>query len=126
MRGDRGVEAVRGLDLDVRAGEIVGIAGVSGNGQRELAEALAGLRAVASGSAVLDETELVGLRPAAIRRAGLGYVPEERMRDGVVGDFSVGENLLLIDNAAPQFSRFGFLRRSTIQRHCDRSSASST
>jgi general nucleoside transport system ATP-binding protein len=120
VRGDRGVEAVRGLDLDVRAGEIVGIAGVSGNGQRELAEALAGLRPIVSGSASLEGSELAGLRPAAIREAGLGYVPEERMRDGVVGDFSVGENLLLIDNAAPQFSRLGFLRRGAIQRHCDR------
>lgn len=119
VRGDRGVEAVRGLDLEVRSAEIVGIAGVSGNGQRELAEALAGLRPVASGSVVLEGTELVGLHPAGVRHAGLGYVPEERMRDGVVGDFSVGENLLLIDNAAPQFSRFGFLRRGAIQRHCD-------
>ena len=119
VRGDRGVEAVRGLNMDVRAGEIVGVAGVSGNGQRELSEALAGLRPVALGSVVLEGAELVGSHPAAIRHAGLGYVPEERMRDGVVGDFSVGENLLLIDNAAPQFSRFGFLRRGAIQRHCD-------
>jgi len=119
VRGDRGVEAVRGVDLEVRTGEIVGIAGVSGNGQRELAEALAGLRPITAGSAILEGTQLVGLHPAAIREAGLGYVPEERMRDGVVGEFSVGENLLLIDNAAPQFSRFGFLRRGAIQRHCD-------
>jgi len=119
VHGDRGVETVQGVDLEVRSGEIVGIAGVSGNGQRELAEALAGLRPVASGSALLEGTELVGLHPAEVREAGLGYVPEERMRDGVVADFSVGENLLLIDNAAPQFSRLGFLRRRAIHRHCD-------
>jgi general nucleoside transport system ATP-binding protein len=119
VRGDRGVEAVRGLDLEVRSGEIVGIAGVSGNGQRELAEALSGLRPVVSGSAALEGTELAGLHPADVREAGLGYVPEERMRDGVVADFSVGENLLLVDNDASQFCRFGFLRRGAIQRHCD-------
>ncbi|HEY6961639.1 MAG TPA: ABC transporter ATP-binding protein [Gaiellaceae bacterium] len=119
VRGDRGVEAVRGLDLEVRSGEIVGIAGVSGNGQRELAEALAGLRPVVSGSAVLEGHELAGLHPAEIRAAGLGYVPEERMRDGVVADFSVGENLLLIDNGAAQFCRFGFLRPGAIERHCN-------
>ena len=106
--------------LDVREGEIVGIAGVSGNGQRELAEAIAGLRPVVSGSAVLDGIELVGRHPAEMRAAGLGYVPEERMRDGVVGDFTVGENLLLIDNADAPFAASASCRRGDIRRRCDR------
>jgi ABC-type uncharacterized transport system ATPase subunit len=116
--GDRGTEAVRGLSLEVRAGEIVGIAGVSGNGQRELAEAIAGLRPVTSGSSRLDGIELAGRHPADVREAGLGYVPEERMRDGVVADFSVAENLLLIDSSSPTYSRFGFLRNRVIRRRC--------
>jgi simple sugar transport system ATP-binding protein len=119
VKGDRGVDAVRGLDLEVRDGEIVGIAGVSGNGQRELAEAIAGLRHAAGGSIEIDGKSLVGLNPAEARRTGLGYVPEERMRDGVVPEFSVAENLLLIDNGAPEFSRWGFLRARAIRRHSE-------
>ena len=119
VKGDRGVNAVRGLGLEVRGGEIVGIAGVSGNGQRELAEAIAGLRPVTDGSIEVDGTELVGLDPAEVRRAGLGFVPEERMRDGVVPAFSVAENFILIDNSAPTFSRWGFLRARAIKRHCE-------
>ena len=119
VKGDRGIDAVRGLSLEVRGGEIVGIAGVSGNGQRELAEAIAGLRPAGGGSIDIEGTELVGLQPAEVRRAGLGFVPEERMRDGVVPAFSVAENLLLIDNAAPQFARWGFLRARAIRRHSE-------
>ena len=110
IRGDRGVEAVRGLALDVRPGEIVGIAGVSGNGQRELAEAIAGLRRPTAGRSCCGERSWPGGSPARGRAAGLGYVPEERMRDGVVADFSVAENLLLVDSQSPAFSRLGFLR----------------
>ncbi len=113
--GDRGTEAVRGVSLDVRAGEIVGIAGVSGNGQRELAEAIAGLRHVTSGSIALDGVDLAGLGAATARRSGLGYVPEERMRDGVVGDFTVAENVVLVDSQNPEFCRYGFLRPRAIR-----------
>ncbi len=119
VRGDRGGEAVRGVSLEVHSGEIVAIAGVSGNGQRELAEAVAGLRAPVSGSIRIGDAELAGRGPARSRAAGLGFVPEERMRDGVVTPFSVAENLLLVDNAAKPYSRFGFLRGNVIRRHCE-------
>jgi simple sugar transport system ATP-binding protein len=118
VRSDRGTESVRGLNMEIRAGEIVGIAGVSGNGQRELAEAIAGLRHPTSGSIRLDGTELAGRNAAFVRRSALGYVPEERMRDGVVADFTVAENLLLIDSDSPAFSHAGFLRDRVIRRHC--------
>ncbi len=118
VAGDRGDEAVKGLDLEVRAGEIVGIAGVSGNGQRELAETIAGIRRSTRGSVSVNGRELSGAHPARVRAIGLSYVPEERMRDGVVPDFSVAENLLLVDSGRPQFSRLGFLRGRTIRRHC--------
>jgi simple sugar transport system ATP-binding protein len=118
VESDRGTEAVRGVSFEVRSGELVGIAGVAGNGQRELAEAIAGLRVPAGGSIRLNNTELAGRGPAAIRSAGLGYVPEERMRDGVVADFSVAENLLLVGYDSRAFSRFGFLRARAIRRHC--------
>jgi simple sugar transport system ATP-binding protein len=119
VESDRGTEAVGGVSFEVRSGELVGIAGVAGNGQRELAEAIAGLRPPSSGSIMLNGAELAGHGPAAIRSAGLGYVPEERMRDGVVADFSVGENLLLVDYGSRAFCRFGFLRTRAIRRHCD-------
>ena len=70
------------------------------------------------GSIVLDGTEVTGRKPAAVRGAGLGYVPEERMRDGVIGDFIVAENLLLVDSTSPAFFRRGFLRREAVRRHC--------
>jgi len=114
-RGDRGTEAVRGVSLDVRAGEIVGIAGVSGNGQRELGEVIAGLRSASSGTIEIDGVELTGRGPAVARRSGLGYVPEERMRDGVVGEFTVAENIVLVESDQPGFSKWGFLRRRAIK-----------
>jgi general nucleoside transport system ATP-binding protein len=114
--GDRGADAVRDLGLEVPSGEILGIAGVSGNGQRELAEAVAGLRAPSGGSVRLDGTQLVGRSPAQIRDAGLGYVPEERMRDGVIGAFTVSDNLMLVDHRSRRFSTWGFLRRRVIRK----------
>ncbi len=119
VRGDRGDESVRGVDLEVCEGEIVGIAGVSGNGQRDLAEAVAGIRAPIAGSILLDDREVAGARPGRVRAAGLAYVPEERMRDGVISDFSVADNLILVENRSRAYSRFGFLRRKAIRRHCE-------
>ena len=119
VKGDRGTEAVRGLSLEVAAGEIVGIAGVSGTGQRELAEAIGALRAPHSGSIRLAGTELAGATPARARVAGLAYVPEERMRDGVVPDLTVAQNLLLVDSRNRSYSRLGFLRFHRIRQRCE-------
>jgi|CZKT01.1.fsa_nt_gi ABC-type uncharacterized transport system ATPase subunit len=118
VTGDRGAEAVRGLSLRVHSGEIVGIAGVSGNGQRELAEAIAGLRQPVSGRVQIGGTDLTGRHPRTVRKAGLAYVPEERMRDAVIADFTVAENLILIASADPAYGRRGFLRNRAISRHC--------
>lgn len=108
VRGDRHVDAVRGLGFEVGAGEIVGVAGVSGNGQRELAEAIAGLRTPLSGSISVGGVALAGASAADVRAAGLGYIPEERMRDGVVPEFSVEENILLTQSDGPAFARWAF------------------
>jgi ABC-type uncharacterized transport system ATPase subunit len=118
VTSDRGLDAVRGMSLQVCSGEIVGIAGVSGNGQRELADAIAGLRTPTGGTVRIAGANTTGRTPAAVRASGLAYVPEERMRDAVIGDFSVAENLILVDNAAPSYSRLGFLRNHAIRRHC--------
>ncbi len=109
VRGDRDRTAVDGVSFEVRAGEILGIAGVSGNGQRELAEAVAGLRPPDRGSIRLDGVEVAGASPREIRAAGLAYVPEERMRDGAIGAFTVSENLMLLDHDSPEYSRRGWL-----------------
>lgn len=118
VNGDRGAEAVRGLSLAVHGGEIVGVAGVSGNGQRELAEAIAGLRQPASGRVEIAGADVTGRHPRAVRTAGLAYVPEERMRDALIGDFTVAENLILAGSADPAYARWGFLRNRAIRRHC--------
>ena len=116
--GDRGTPAVTDFDLEVRSGEVVGIAGVSGNGQRELAEALAGLRPVVSGEVVMNGVETTHRTPKEIRRLGVSYIPEERMRDGAIGEFSVAENLILCDHDRPPISRRGLLDFKQIEDGC--------
>ena len=120
VEGDRGNLSVNGISLEVQAGEIFGLAGVSGNGQRELAQAIAGLREAKSGKVRIDGTDVTNAHPSAVRRAGMSYVPEERMREGVVGGFSVSENLMLLNRGEPEFARFGFMRFGAIREHCRR------
>ena len=120
VMGDRGLAAVTGADLEVRGGEIVGIAGVSGNGQRELAEAVAGLRPTTTGRVVLDGVDLARTPPAGRRAAGLAYVPEERMRDGAIGAFTVAENLMLVDHGRSPYAVRGLLRMGAIRSRCTR------
>jgi len=116
--GDRGIVAVDGVDLDLRAGEILGVAGVSGNGQRELAEAIAGLREVQSGSIEIGGVDVTNRAPSQVRKAGLAYVPEERLKDGSIGGFSVAENLLLIDHGSSRFLRGALFDTAAIRVHC--------
>jgi len=96
--GDAGVDALRGVDLEVRAGEILGLAGVSGNGQRELAEVIVGLRHPSRGKVLIDGDDVTGAPPARLLDHGLSYIPEERLTDGTVTEFSVEENLILKDH----------------------------
>jgi simple sugar transport system ATP-binding protein len=115
-RGDLGLKDV---SLTVRGGEIVGVAGVSGNGQRELAQVIAGLRPCAGGTIALDSGDATGRSPAALRTMGVSYIPEERMIDGLVKSFSVAENLVLKSHGEPPFSRWGvFLRQTEIDAAC--------
>ncbi|MEJ5198554.1 MAG: ABC transporter ATP-binding protein [Anaerolineae bacterium] len=107
--GDRGTEALRGIDLEVRAGEILGMAGVSGNGQRELAECLGGLRKVTAGKVIVAGKDLTHASVQQRLQAGLAYIPEERMRDGAIREFSVLENLFLHEHASPKFTHGIFL-----------------
>ncbi len=95
VRDDRGLEAVRGVSLTVHGGEIVGLAGVEGNGQHELIEALAGLRRASRGSIAIAGTPVTGRGAASHTRAGLAHIPSDRLRRGLVPPFTLAENLLL-------------------------------
>ena len=95
IRGNQGEMAVQGVSLEVRRGEIVGIAGVDGNGQVELAEALIGLRRVISGDIRLFDTSITSKATADIRGLGVGYIPGDRQSTGLVVNFSISENLIL-------------------------------
>ncbi len=107
--GDRDAEMLCGIDLEIRAGEILGIAGVSGNGQRELAQCLSGLRKVSAGTIQLDGLDITHMPLLKRMAAGQAYIPEERMRDGAIREFSVQENLFLRDHSAPEFTNGIFL-----------------
>ncbi|UOQ48639.1 ABC transporter ATP-binding protein [Gracilibacillus caseinilyticus] len=95
VRDSRKVDLVKGLNLDVRAGEIVGIAGVDGNGQSELIEAITGLAKSRSGSITLLNKEITKLSPRKITESGIGHIPQDRHKYGLVLDYSVGENIVL-------------------------------
>ena len=110
VRDDRGLEKVRGVSLQVRAGEIVGIAGVDGNGQTELIEAITGLRSRESGGIFVDGKEMsLNASARAMLEAGVGHIPEDRHRYGMVLDFTLAENVALHDFRYPPDSRFGWL-----------------
>jgi general nucleoside transport system ATP-binding protein len=104
---DSGQAAVDGVSLQIHPGEILGIAGVQGNGQTELAEAIMGLRVPAHGTIALDGKELTGLTPRQVLHEGVGYVPEDRSHDALVGPSSVAENLVLDLYDRPPFGRRG-------------------
>ena len=116
VRSDRGYLALDDLSLYVCKGEIVGLAGVSGNGQRELAEAINGLRKVESGQIVFDGKDIANHSPAQVIGAGMGYIPEERNTEGIVPSFSMKENFILKDSTSQQFSSHAFLRKKEIDR----------
>jgi simple sugar transport system ATP-binding protein len=115
--GDRGTEVLCGVELQIHGGEIVGLAGVSGNGQRELAECLAGLRKLTAGKILLDGKDITTLPLKERVAAGQAYIPEERMRDGAIREFSVQENLFLQDHGKPEFNRGIFLDFTRMRQH---------
>ena len=111
---NRGVPAVKNLSLDVRAGEIVGIAGIDGNGQSELIQAITGLRKIESGSVELKGQSIVGLRPRQITEMSVGHVPEDRHRDGLVLEMMISENIALQTYYKEPLSKKGILNYSNI------------
>jgi ABC-type uncharacterized transport system ATPase subunit len=101
---DRSIAALRGIDLSVREGEVVGVAGVAGNGQRELAESLTGIRPLTAGSLTIDARDMRNRSPQEFARAGVGHIPEDRTGEGLVGIASVTKNAILREYVRPPIS----------------------
>ena len=104
---DIGLPSVREVNLTVRSGEIVGIAGVEGNGQRELVEALTGIRKSTATKFAINDENAIGADPHEIHSMHVGHVPEDREKDGLVGQYSIANNMVLNRFDEPEFSRRG-------------------
>lgn len=116
-RSELGKEVLRGVTFSVRAGEIVGVAGVEGNGQLELAEILTGLRTAHGGTVIIDGVDATNAPPHRLRAMGVSHIPEDRMTHGVAAKATVEENLISDRFHRPRFQRFGVLRRKAIRDH---------
>ncbi|MBT9163449.1 MAG: Galactose/methyl galactoside import ATP-binding protein MglA [Chloroflexi bacterium] len=119
--GERGERALEGLSFELRAGEILGIAGVEGNGQTELVEVLTGLRRPTGGKVFLSEADLSGITPRTALDYGIRHIPEDKRKRGIIPGFSVKENLILGDHCRPPFKgRFSWLMERVIRRFADK------
>lgn len=117
-QSDRGLPALKGISLQVRAGEILGIAGVDGNGQTELAETIAGLRRVTDGHIRVLGKDITHCTPKEIVDLGVAFVPPDRQHTGLLLDFTVSENLIGKSFDRPPFSKYGFLQKNAIENFC--------
>nr|MBN1228250.1 ABC transporter ATP-binding protein [Anaerolineae bacterium] len=111
---DRGNAALRGVSFEVREGEVLGIAGVQGNGQTELVQALTGLRNILAGSVHIAGADLTNASPRKILQQGVAHVPEDRQQDGLVLSFPVSDNMVLNTYYKPPFARYGSLNQKQI------------
>jgi len=114
VKDSRKIDLVKGLDLEVRAGEIIGIAGIDGNGQTELIEAITGLRKSESGEIWLKEREITHLSPRKVTESGLGHIPQDRQKFGLVLDYTIGENIVLQTYYQEPYSTFSVLNHTEI------------
>ncbi|KMK75295.1 ABC transporter ATP-binding protein [Alkalihalobacillus pseudalcaliphilus] len=110
MKNSRKVEALKGLSLEIRSGEILGLAGVEGNGQSELIEAITGLRKVDGGHIFLNNQEITNHTPRKVTEAGIGHIPEDRHKHGLILDFNIGENMVLQTYYQKPYSKNGILQ----------------
>ena len=109
VKDSRGIKAVDGLNLDIRAGEIVGIAGIDGNGQTELIEAITGLRKADSGEIFLNNKSIKNLKPRKVTESGVGHIPQDRHKHGLVLDYSIGHNMVLQTYYKQPYSKAGIM-----------------
>ncbi len=120
VKSDRGYLALDNFNLCINAGEIVGLAGVSGNGQKELAEAINGLRHVEDGAILFLGNNITNMRPDEVIDAGMGYIPEDRNTEGIIRSFSIRENIILKDHGNEQYASHGFLKLKEIAASADK------
>ena len=116
---DRNLLAVKGVDLEVRSGEILGIAGVEGNGQRELVEAICGMRLRAKGEVLVSGAATKDMHPHAVHEAGVSHIPEDREKHGLVSSYSIADNLILNQFDQEPFARGWFRNISEIRKNAD-------
>ncbi|MCP4519678.1 MAG: ATP-binding cassette domain-containing protein, partial [Delftia sp.] len=119
-RNDKRLPALRDVSLTLHQHEILGIAGVSGNGQRELAEVITGRRAATGGQGLISQHDVTSKPPRYAIELGLSHVPEDRMHTGLVANMTVGDNLILKNYRSPPLSRWGFLAQQAISRFSER------
>ncbi|MFQ5950845.1 MAG: ABC transporter ATP-binding protein [Candidatus Geothermarchaeales archaeon] len=120
VSGAEGSPAVDGISIQVRGGEILGIAGVAGNGQRELVEAVTGIRRVETGRILIFGVDMTGRSPRAFADQGVSHIPEDRRRVGIAEGMSLAENLMMRDYRLSPFSKRGVIDRSLISQHAQR------
>ncbi len=116
---NRKILGLKDFSLEVRSGEIVGVAGVEGNGQAELVEAISGLRKVESGQMFLKETDITNLSVRDRIRSGIAYIPEDRHKHGLILDYSVEDNLVLKLYYQGPYSKNGLLNKNSIHQHAE-------
>jgi len=117
-RSDRDYDALKGVSFEIKEGEILGVAGVSGNGQKELSEILSGLRKVEKGEVLLQKHKVTNKSPREIIKKGLGFIPEDRIHVATIPTFNVWENMILKDHSRYPYSKNGFLLRNKIEGSC--------
>lgn len=117
---NRGLLAVRGVDLQVRAGEILGIAAIEGNGQSELLEAITGMRHIEGGTVKVAGTDIAAMKPGEVRKLGLAHIPEDRIATGVTTESTITDNLIIGKETRPEFSKYKIhLKKSSIVRYAN-------
>ncbi len=120
VKNERGIDAVKNVSFTIREGEIFGIAGVAGNGQKELCEAVAGIRKISAGSVALSGTPVTALSAREHIEKGIAFIPEDRLSMGLVPEMTMDENRILKDYRKEEFSRHGFLRKKAVSEDVDR------
>ncbi|ALX47593.1 ABC transporter ATP-binding protein [Lentibacillus amyloliquefaciens] len=119
VKDKRKVEMVKGMNLEVRSGEILGVAGVDGNGQSELIEAITGLQKTDSGKILLNRKDITNLSPRRVTESGIGHIPQDRQKYGLVLDFSVGENMVLQTYYQKPYSKYKTLNYKEIYKKAE-------
>jgi len=114
VKDSRGIEVVEGLDLQIRSGEILGIAGIDGNGQTELIEAISGLKKPEGGKIFLNGNDVTGFTPRKVTESGVGHIPQDRHKHGLVLDYSIRDNMVLQTYYKEPFSKRGLMNYKAV------------